>query len=292
MCRRTSPRSLSCQHLWAHSPPCAAPPCPASPHRLRRSVLRHCLGAGCGVVSGWSPRCLLVVVTGVGGAGFSCVRGCGYVRWPRIGSSCWPSSVSLVWASLRFDVVGVVAGRGLGCRVTCSRPLPRRHPSGFAGVSFATVLGLVVGLSACCLLVAVVVVDDVFHKSVRCCGRGCWPRCGSSRYLRVVVVGVGGSGHKSVRCCGRGCWPRCGLSCWPWPVSMACASLVFEVVGVVAGRGLGRGEGCCWPLPLSMGLAFRVFDVVVMFDGRGVGRYAGRRCGRWCVPQECSMVWV
>ena len=44
---------------------------------------------------------------------------------------------------------------------------------------------------------------------------------------------------------------------------MACASLVFDVVGVIAGRGVGRGEGRCWPLPLSVELAFRVFDVVV-----------------------------
>ena len=38
--------------------------------------------------------------------------------------------------------------------------------------------------------------------------------------------------------------------------------------------------------------AFRVFEVVVMFDGRGLGRLAGRRCGRWCVPQTCSMTWA
>ena len=58
----------------------------------------------------------------------------------------------------------------------CAAPPARRYPSGFAGVSFATVLGLVVGLSSRCLLVAVVVVDDVFHKSVRGCGRGWWSR--------------------------------------------------------------------------------------------------------------------
>ena len=44
---------------------------------------------------------------------------------------------------------------------------------------------------------------------------------------------------------------------------MACASLVFEVVCIPAGRELGRGRGRCWPWPVSMGLAFRVFDVVV-----------------------------
>lgn len=40
---------------------------------------------------------------------------------------------------------------------------------------------------------------------------------------------------------------------------MVCSTRVFDVVGVIA----GRGEGRCWPLPVSMGLAFRVFDDVV-----------------------------
>ena len=52
-----------------------------------------------------------------------------------------------------FDNVGVTAGRGVGCRVTCPRPLPWRHPTGFAGMSFATVLGLGVRLSVRGLLV-------------------------------------------------------------------------------------------------------------------------------------------
>ena len=47
-----------------------------------------------------------------------------------------------------------------------------------------------------------------------------------------------------------------------------------------------------WPWLVSMVWAFRVFEVVVMFDGRGLGRCAGRRCGRWCVPQTCSMTWA
>ena len=34
---------------WVVACPVHAP-CPALPHRLRRSVLRHSLGAGCGVV--------------------------------------------------------------------------------------------------------------------------------------------------------------------------------------------------------------------------------------------------
>ena len=164
----------------------------------------------------------------------------------------------------------VVMGVGSGwcpvpwamCRVVAAPPA-WRHPSGFAGVFFATVSGLVVGLSLRCLLMVVVVVDGVCFVGVRCRGRGCWPRCGSSRCLPVAVVGVDCVFHKSVRCRGRGCWPRCGLSWWPLPLLMACASLVFEVVGVVAGRWLGRSEGRCWPLPLSVELAFPVFDVVV-----------------------------
>ena len=54
-----------------------------------------------------------------------------------------------------FDDVGVTAGRGVGGRVTCPRPLPWRYPSGFAGVCFATVLGLGVWWSVRCLLVDV-----------------------------------------------------------------------------------------------------------------------------------------
>src|SRR5699024_8742912 len=155
-----------------------------------------------------------------------------------------------------------------------------------------TVSGLVVGWLVCCLRVVVVVVDVV--------------------------------GHTGVRGCGRGCWPWCGLSRWPWPVLVVCASLVFDVVGVVVGRGLCRGEGrcwsfmvsverafpvfdgvvyslaedwvvvlaCSWSLPLSVGLAFRVVEDVGASAGRGLGRGAGRRVCRWGVPQECSVAWV
>ena len=83
-------------------------------------------------------------------------------------------------------------------------PPARRYPSGFAGVSYAIVSGLVVGWSSRCLLMVVVVVDSVFHKSVRCRGRSCWP------------------------------W--CGLSWWPWPVSVGLAFRVFEVVVMFDGR--------------------------------------------------------
>ena len=156
-------------------PPCAAPPAWRHPSGFAGVSFATVSG----LVVGWLAVVEVVdagVVECVGHTSVRC-RGCGC--WPRCGSSCWPSSVSLVWASLRFDVVGVVAGRGLGCRVTCSRPLPRRHPSGFAGVSFATVSGLVVGWSSRCLLMVVVVVDGVGHTGVRGCGRSCWPRCGS-----------------------------------------------------------------------------------------------------------------
>src|SRR5699024_5673277 len=107
-------------------------------------------------------------------------------------------------------------------------------------------------------------------------GVGCWAFSGwSLRCLRVSVVVVDGVFHKSVRFGGRDCWPWCGSSCWPSSLLMAWASLVFEVVGVVAGRGVGRGEGCCWPLPLSMGLAFRMFDSVGVVAGRELGRCTG-----------------
>lgn len=49
---------------------------------------------------------------------------------------------------------------------------------------------------------------------------------------------------------------------------------------------------CSWSFLVSMGLAFRVFDVVGVVAGRGLGRGGGRCRCRWCVPQECSMTWV
>ena len=104
---------------------------------------------------------VLLAVVVVDGVGFVGVRRCVRVGWSRGGLS----------------------------RVLLAPPA-WRHPSGFAGVSFATVLGLVVGLSVGCR----------------------W------------VVGP-----------------------WSVSVSMAWVTRVFEVVGVAAGRGLGRGEGRCWP---------------------------------------------
>lgn len=76
-----------------------------------------------------------------------------FIRWPRIGSLSWPLPVSMVCSTSVFDVVGVTAGRDVGGRVSCSRPLLWRYPSGFAGISHATVLGLGVWWSVRGLLV-------------------------------------------------------------------------------------------------------------------------------------------
>ena len=73
-------------------------------------------------------------------------------------------------------------------------------------------------MSSRCLLVAVVVVDDVFHKSVRGCGRGWWSR--------VWVVAL----------------PTCGRRrCW-WVGSQECSMMwawllaeVWVVLLAVAG---------------------------------------------------------
>ena len=161
-------------------------------------------------------------------------RGCNC--WPRSRSLCWPSSVSMAWTSLMFDDVGVPTGRGLGCRVSCSRPLPGvtlpASPECLSPLYWGwllggwwvacvwswlwsmswvirvfDVVGEVAGRGEGCpggrswcrwcvlygcstlwswllaedwvVVLAVVVVDGVFHKSVRWCGRSCWPRIGS-----------------------------------------------------------------------------------------------------------------
>ena len=59
----------------------------------------------------------------------------------------------MVCSTSMFDDVGVTTGRGVGGRVSCTRPLPWRSLSGFAGVFFATVLGLGVWWSVLCVLV-------------------------------------------------------------------------------------------------------------------------------------------
>lgn len=117
-----------------------------------------------------------------------------------------------------FDDVGTSAGRGVGGRVTCPRPLLWRYPSGFAGVSFATVLGLGVWWSVCCLLV-----DDL------------WPLRVSMVWAMCVFEGVGvPAGRGLGRGAGRG-WGRwCGTS--------VCSSM-FEGVGGCVGCRLGRLGG-------------------------------------------------
>lgn len=174
---------------------------------------------------------VLVVVVIVDGAGFVGVRRCGSSCWSRIG---WPR-----------DPLA---------------PPAWRYPTGFAGVSFATVLGLVVGWLACCLLV-----DD---------------------------FGVDGAGFSCVRGCGYVRWPRTGSWCWPSLWSMVCSTRVFDGVGVVAGRGLGHGEGCTCGRPAGLQTCSTVFDDVDVLGGWCLVRGAGRCWCRWCVPQECSTLWV
>ena len=223
------PRLVSYQHLWAHSPALCRAPCPASPFRLRRSVLRHSVGAGWWVVE-------VVDDAGVDGVFHKRVRCRGCNCWPRCGSSCWPSSVLMVWASLVFEVVGVLGGRGLVCRVSCPRPLPgvtrpaspeclspqsrgwlwgcRRVACWWTtslSIAYSTrvfdVVGVAAGRGVGCpggrgrcrwgwlfvcsrlwlcsmaadwvVVLAVAVVDGVFHKSVRCCGCVQWSWYGS-----------------------------------------------------------------------------------------------------------------
>ena len=121
-----------------------------------------------------------MVVFGVDGLGFSCVRRCRRVCWPLTGSLWWPLPVSMVCSTSVFDDVGVTAGRGVGRRVSCPRPLPWRYPTGFAGVCFATVTGLVVWWLVRGLLVDVLWpwwvsmgwATSVFEGVGACAGRG------------------------------------------------------------------------------------------------------------------------
>ena len=161
--------------FWRTPPPCAAPPA----RRYPSGFAGVSFATVSGLVVGW-----LVVVEGMDVGVVECVghtsvrrrgRGC----WSRCGSSCWPSSVLMACASLVFEVVGVVAGRGLGGHVSCATPPARRYPTGFAGVSYATVLGLVVGWLVVVEVVDAGVVECLGHKSVRCRGHDCWPRYGS-----------------------------------------------------------------------------------------------------------------
>lgn len=153
----------------------------------------------------------------------------------------------MVCSTSVFDDVGASAGRGMGGHVTCPRPLPWRYPTGFAGVCFATVTGLVVWWLVRGLLVDVL-----------------WPWWVSMGWAFRVFDDVGASaGRGSGRVAGRG-WGR-------WRGLSACSSM-FEVVGGCVGRRLGRLVAC-WLT------TFVVFEGV----GGGTGRRLGRRGRRGCL---------
>ena len=80
--------------------------------------------------------------------------------------------------------------------------------------------------------------------------------------------------------------------CWPLPLSVELAFPVFEVVVHSLAEVWVVVLACSWSFLVSVGLAFRVFDVVGVVAGRELGRRTGRLWCRWCVPQACSMTWV
>ena len=181
----------------------------------------------------------------------------------------------MVCSTSVFDDVGASAGRGMGGRVTCPRPLPWRYPTGFAGVCFATVTGLVVWWLVRGLLVDVLwpwwvsmgwafrVFDDVGASAGRglgrLAGRCRCRRCGTSA-CSSLFEGVGGC---------VGCRRGRLVACW-WTTFV-----VFEGVGGGVGRRLGRlGRLGCLLVDdfCGAGVGFRVFEVV----GGGAGRRLGR----------------
>ena len=142
----------------------------------------------------------------------------------------------------------------------CAAPPAWRYPTGFAGVSYATVSGLVVGWLA--------VVEVVDAGVVEC-----------------VVMGVGSG------------WCRCrglcvGLLPRPLPGVTPPASPVCPSPQSRGWLWCGRCVAYVWPLPVSMVCSTRVFDVVGVADGRGVGRHRGRRRCRWCELRGCSRLWA
>lgn len=145
-----------------------------------------------------------------------------------------------------FDDVGASAGRGVGGRVTCPRPLSWRYPTGFAGVCFAIVLGLGVWWSERCLLVVAV-----------------WPWWVSMGWTMCVFEGVGGCAGRRLGRQGRlvACWWTTFACSWVWP-RLVVVVWVVEVVWV----------GRWWARFVVLGWAFRVFEVV----GEGGGRRLGR----------------
>ena len=73
---------------------------------------------------------------------------------------------------------------------------------------------------------------------------------------------------------------------------MGLAFPVFDAVAYSLAEVWVVELACSWSFLVSVGLAFRVFDDVGVVAGRGLGRLAGRCWCRWCVPQTCSMTWV
>src|SRR5699024_6434805 len=142
--RHESPRSMSCQHLWVHSPAlCRAP---AWRHPSGFAGVFHATVLG------------LVVGLSVGGRCVVCV---------------WPLSLSMVCSTRVFDSVGVTGGRGRGPRAgrrsCCWRLLRSCSPLG-AGVlaAFWTVARPV---RAPCLASPYRLRRSVFRHSL---GAGCW----------------------------------------------------------------------------------------------------------------------
>src|SRR5699024_6556605 len=139
------------------------------------------------------------------------------------------------------------------------------------------------------VVLAVVVVDGVFHKSVRRCGCSCWPRCGWPRGLSApLALALPVRLRRSVLRHSVGAWcvvdgalpdrgrlvAVVGVDGSGW-VRVRAGSSVFEGVGGVPGRRLvGWVAGSC----LGRLGCLLVDD----FCGAGVGLLSVRGCGlRW-----------
>lgn len=178
---------------WVVAWPARAP-CPASPYRLRRSVLRHCIGVGCVVVG--------VLLAGGRGCGrWRVLHGCSRL-WAWLLAENWVVvRVVLVVAPLDFNSV-----RACSMSWTCS----------------------VVGVWVDSLVASAV--DGLGFDGVRACLMSRTCSVAVVWVVLVAVAGVDGVFHKSVRGYGRACWPRIGSCCWSWLVSMVRDICVFEHV--------------------------------------------------------------